>query len=128
MVLRWKLWTRSALSGTTSARCSLSSWVVTPTGQRLVWHRCDWMHPTANMKPRAELHQSAPSAMARAMADADTSLPLAPILIRCRMPAPTRVFCTSISPSTSGVPSESENSSGAAPVPPSAPSTTMKSG
>ena len=66
--------------------------------------------------------------MARAIADADTSLPLAPIFIRWRTPAPTSVFCTSISPSTSGVPSESENSSGAAPVPPSAPSTTMKSG
>ena len=38
------------------------------------------MQPSANMKPRAELHQSAPSAMARAMSKAVTILPLAPML------------------------------------------------
>jgi hypothetical protein len=39
------------------------------------------MQPSANMKPRAELHQSAPSAMVRAMSKALTTLPAAPI--RC---------------------------------------------
>ena len=105
----------------------MRSWVVTPTGHLLVWQRCDWMQPTANMKARAELHQSAPSAIDRAIADAVTILPLAPTLSRSRMPAPTSVFWTASSPSLSGAPSESENSSGAAPVPPSPPSTTMKS-
>ena len=62
------------------------------------------------------------------MALAETSLPLAPIFTRSRRPAPTIVFCTIIIPSTRGIPRESENSSGAAPVPPSPPSTTMKSG
>lgn len=55
-------------------------------------------------------------------------LPLAPILIRSRRPVPTRALCTVSSSSVSGVPTWSANSSGAAPVPPSAPSTTMKSG
>ena len=32
--------------------------MVTPTGHLLVWHRWDWMQPTANMNARAELHQS----------------------------------------------------------------------
>ena len=36
------------------------SWLVTPVGQWPVWHGCAWMQPTANMKPRAALHQSAP--------------------------------------------------------------------
>ena len=98
-VLRWNCWTRSALSGTTSARCSLGSWVVTPTGHWLVWQRCAWMQPTAIMKARAELHQSAPRAIDWAMADAVTILPLAPTLMRSRTPAPTSTFCTSMSPS-----------------------------
>ncbi len=41
---------------------------------------------------------------------------------------PTSVLCTSSRPSCSGAPTWSVNSSGAAPVPPSPPSTTMKSG
>src|SRR5262249_10347351 len=98
-----------------------------PTGHLLVWQRWDWMQPTANMKARAELHQSAPSAIDLAIAEAVTILPLAPILNRSRTPAPTNVFSTVSSPSLSGAPRESENSSGAAPVPPSAPSTTTKS-
>ena len=50
---------------------------------------CDWMQPSENMKPRAELHQSAPSAMARAMSKAVMILPAAPILMRWRAPMPT---------------------------------------
>ena len=78
------------------ARCSFGSCVVTPTGHLLVWHRWDWMQPTANMNARAELHQSAPIAIERAIAEAVTILPLAPILNRSRTPAPTRVFCTTM--------------------------------
>ena len=62
---RWKLRTRSVLSSTTSARARVGSCVATPVGQRSVWQLSDWMQPSANMKPRAELHQSAPSAKAR---------------------------------------------------------------
>ena len=47
----------------------------TPVGQRSVWQLSDWMQPSANMKPRAELHQSAPIAIARAMSKAVAILP-----------------------------------------------------
>ncbi len=56
------------------------------------------------------------------------TLPLAPTLTRSRRPTPTSALCTVISPSVNGVPMWSSYSSGAAPVPPSPPSTTMKSG
>jgi hypothetical protein len=46
----------------------------------------------ANMKPRAELAQSAPSASALAMSKAVTSLPDAPIFTRSRSPAPRSVL------------------------------------
>ena len=86
------------------------------------------MQPSANMKPRAELHQSAPSAMTRAMSKALMILPAAPILMRSRALMPISALCTKFNPSRIGMPRWSVNSSGAAPVPPSLPSTTMKSG
>ena len=55
------------MSGTTKARWRERSCVATPVGQRSVWQLSDWMQPSENMKPRAELHQSAPIAIARAM-------------------------------------------------------------
>ncbi len=61
------------------------------------------------------------------MSAAVTSLPLAPTRISSRIPAPTSVLWTRVRPSRSGAPIALENSSGAAPVPPSPPSTTMKS-
>ena len=62
------------------------------------------------------------------MSEPVATLPLAPSLIRPRRPAPTSALCTVIRPSVSGVPTWSAYSIGAAPVPPSAPSTMMKSG
>ena len=114
--------------GTTSAFWRSGSCVVTPVGQWPVWQFCAWMQPSANMKPRAELHQSAPSAIMRAMSKALITLPAQPRRMRARRFRPTSVLCTSSRPSCSGAPTWSVNSSGAAPVPPSAPSTTMKSG
>ncbi len=127
-VFWWKLKTRSALSGTTSARMRRGSCVVTPVGQWPVWQVCACRQPRANMKPRAELHQSAPMAMVRAMSNAVTILPLAATRTRSRRFTPTSELCTSMSASRSGAPTWSVNSSGAAPVPPSPPSTTTKSG
>ena len=127
-VLSWKLATRVALSGTTRAFWRAASCVATPVGQWPVWQFCAWMQPRAIMKPRPALHQSAPSAIMRAMSKAVITLPAAPILMRWRRPTPISVLCTSSSPSCSGTPTWSVNSTGAAPVPPSAPSTTMKSG
>ena len=80
------------------------------------------------MKPRALLHQSAPKAKVRATSKALMILPLAPKRMCSRKPTPTSVLCTKRRPSCMGVPMWSENSKGAAPVPPSAPSMTMKSG
>ena len=80
------------------------SWVATPTGQRSVWQLWDWMQPTANMKPRAALHQSAPSAMARAMSKPDTILPAAPSLMRSRAPMPISALWTKLRPSRIGMP------------------------
>jgi hypothetical protein len=58
------------------ARWRSGSWVATPVGQAPVWQDCAWMQPIANMKPRAALHQSAPSASTRAMSKAEVILPL----------------------------------------------------
>ena len=80
------------------------------------------------MNPRAELHQSAPSASTRAMSKPVMIRPAAPSRIVSRSPAPTRQLWANTSPSRKGVPMWSTNSSGAAPVPPSVPSMTMKSG
>jgi hypothetical protein len=52
--------------------------VATPVGQLPVWQVCAYKQPSANMKPRAELHQSAPSVITRAMSNALTSLPAQP--------------------------------------------------
>ena len=81
------------------------------------------------MKPRAALHQSAPSAIVRAMSNAVMTLPLAPMLDLARAGSGRPGCCArAAAPSRSGAPTWSVNSSGAAPVPPSPPSTTMKSG
>ncbi len=66
----------------------------------------------ANMKPRAELAQSAPMARTLAMSKALTILPLAPSLILSRRFRPTRVLCTNSRPSRSGTPMWSVNSTG----------------
>ncbi len=63
------------LVGTTSACWRSGSCVVTPVGQLPVWQVCAWMQPSAIMKPRAALHQSAPSAIIRAMSKAVITLP-----------------------------------------------------
>ena len=71
---------------------------------------------------------SAPRATLVAIEKPLFTLPDAMTLMRSRRSAATSALWTNDSPSLSGVPTESENSSGAAPVPPSPPSTVMKSG
>ena len=84
--------------------CATGSCVATPVGQRSVWQLSDWMQPSENMKPRAELHQSAPSAIALAISKAVTILPRAPMRMRSRAPMPTSALCTKTRPSRSGMP------------------------
>ena len=55
-------------------------------------------------------------------------LPLAPIFILSLRPAPISALCTNLRASSRGRPTWLVNSCGAAPVPPSPPSMTMKSG
>ncbi len=99
-----------------------------PVGQWLELQRSAWMQPSANIIARAALQMSAPSATLVAIWNPVFTLPDATRRTWSRSPTPTSALCTNDSPSFSGVPMESENSSGAAPVPPSAPSTVMKSG
>src|ERR1700726_880180 len=75
----------------------------------------------------AELHQSAPIAIARAMSKAVAIFPAAPMRMRSRALMPINALWTKLTPSRIGMPIWSMNSSGAAPVPPSLPSTTIKS-
>ena len=98
----WKLATRWALSGTTMARWRHLFCVATPVGHLSVWQDCDCTQPTANMNPRAALHQSAPSDNVRAMSKAVTTRPLAPSFTRPRKPAPTRQLCANVRPSRRG--------------------------
>ena len=64
------------------------------------------------MKPRAELHQSAPIAIARAMSNAVAILPAAPIRMRSRALMPISALWTKLTPSRIGMPRWSMNSSG----------------
>src|SRR3546814_9473528 len=57
-VFSWNWNTRADLSPVSSLRQRFGSWVATPVGQWSVWQLSDWMQPSANMKPRAALHQS----------------------------------------------------------------------
>ena len=86
------------------------------------------MQPTAIIIARAEFVKSAPWMRRLTISVPVAILPEAPTLIFLRSPAPTSALCTIISPWVSGSPTLSSNSSGAAPVPPSDPSTMMKSG
>ena len=127
-VFSWYWNTRCFLSSTTRARARVGSCVATPTGHVLVWHVCAWMHPIANIMARADIVKSAPWQMRLTMSMPVATLPLAPILTWWRSPTPTRALCTNISASVRGMPTWSSNSTGPAPVPPSEPSTMMKSG
>ena len=120
--------TRLPLSSTSMARIRRGSCVATPTGHSFVWHFCAWMHPVAIIIARADMVKSAPWIRRLTMSEPVATLPAAPSLIMWRRPVPTSALCTSMRPSVSGVPTRSEYSSGAAPVPPSEPSTMMKSG
>ncbi|MCU1696637.1 MAG: hypothetical protein JWR34_2700 [Mycobacterium sp.] len=99
-----------ALSGTLSARVRAGSWVATPVGQWLVLHLSAWMQPTANIMARADIVKSAPWHTRLTMSTPLATLPDAPTRMRSRRPEPTRLLCTSIRPSVSGMPTWSSNS------------------
>ena len=82
----------------------------------VVWYMC----------ARVDVH--ACCVCVRACVCALLTLPDAISLTWCLTPAPRSTLLANVSPSTSGVPTELENSGGAAPVPPSPPSMVIKSG
>mmetsp|Transcript_14735 Transcript_14735/g.41489 ORF Transcript_14735/g.41489 Transcript_14735/m.41489 type:complete len:206 (-) Transcript_14735:1099-1716(-) len=107
---------------------SSGSRVVMPVGHLLVLHLRAWMHPRANIMARAEFITSAPRDMVRTSENPVRALPEAMMLTFSRIPAAVRMSWTKARPSLRGVPTRLLNSGGAAPVPPSPPSTVMKSG
>jgi hypothetical protein len=102
--------------------------VVIPVGQVFLWHFSAWMQPSANMKPRAEVTKSAPAASAQAISPGFTSLPLATMRMRSLSPISLRKSTSRGSASRIDMPTRSINGMGEAPVPPSPPSSVMKSG
>ena len=126
-VLRWNWWTRSDLSGTSRARCSLGSWVVTPDRAlvrvaALRLDAADGEHegPGRVAPVRAQGHRAGHRRRRHHLAAGADLEPVADA-------GADQGVLHREQPFGEGAPSESENSSGAAPVPPSPPSTTMKS-
>ena len=127
-VSRWKFATRSALLVTTMALFLDGFCVAIPVGQWSVLQVLACIQPSDNMKLRAELTASAPKANARTIWNAENIFPDAIILTLSRTPIPSKALFTNIKASRIGVPTEFVISVGAAPVPPSPPSTVIKSG
>ena len=121
-----------------TTRCDFVGYIKGPLADRILGRYTDrtaicvtglsWIQPTANMNPRAEFAQSAPIERARAMSKAVTSLPLAP-----------RHTCSAQASSAQGIVNKDKafiewhahmigKFKRCGPVPPSLPSTTMKSG
>ncbi|MNY30402.1 hypothetical protein D3C86_1645100 [compost metagenome] len=123
----WKRATRMLFSSGTSPFTNLGSCVATPVGQVFAWHSKAWIQPKANIIPLAELQRSAPVANVLMMSKPVMTLPLQIILIWSLIPKPFRQSYTKASASLNGMPTWSEYSCGAAPVPPSPPSTVIKS-
>jgi hypothetical protein len=109
------------------ARYRFSSMVATPVGQRPEEQSRAWMQPNENMKGLAMLHQSAPNAQILTISYPLTIFPEAATLILSLNPAPLSALSTNTTASRNGLPRWSVNSTGAAQVPPSDPSTVMKS-
>src|SRR5207237_10852571 len=65
---------------------------------------------TTLFRSRAELHQSAPIDIARAISNAVATLPEAPILMRSRTFSPISALCTKLTPSRIGMRSEEHTS------------------
>jgi hypothetical protein len=86
------------------------------------------MHPILVTKARAAHVMSAPRAIVRISENPLQTRPEALILTFAHKSAPINMFLTTTNPSSNGNPIELVYSGGAAPVPPSPPSTVMKSG
>ena len=115
--------TRCALSFGLSPFCKSSSWVVIPVGQVFLLHCNACTQPNANIKPRAELTQSAPRQSAAATPPGLIILPEQITRMRWRRPCCCNLPTTRSRLHRTGRPMKSIRLWGAAPVPPSALST-----
>src|SRR3712207_4148577 len=85
------------------------------------------MQPTANIGSRATLSMSQPSAIATTALSGSPSFPLPMNVTSWAIPALAKIEYTRLNPTRNGSDTESEKTSGAAPVPPSPPSIVTKS-
>ena len=123
-----KIGNKMFFSSTTRPYCKRLFWVATPVGQVFALHCFVCTHPAAIIIARAELHISAPNAMFVSISKPLVTFPLQIIFILSRTLMPTNALWTKTNPASKGVPIKLVYSTGAAPVPPSAPSTVIKSG
>ena len=86
------------------------------------------MQPKANIIALAQLHISAPKERFFTKSKPVATFPEAMIFTCLRIEKPFKASSTKANASRKGIPTELENSNGAAPVPPSPPSTVIKSG
>ena len=102
--------------------------MATPVGQVFVLHSNACIQPNDSIMDLAALHISAPSEKFFTKSNPVCTLPEAIIFICFFKPNPFSASYTNAKPSRNGIPTELLNSNGAAPVPPSPPSTVIKSG
>mmetsp|Transcript_30564 Transcript_30564/g.40375 ORF Transcript_30564/g.40375 Transcript_30564/m.40375 type:complete len:227 (-) Transcript_30564:3696-4376(-) len=98
---------------------SSSFWVVMPTGQLLVWQTRAIMHPSATMAMVPKPYSSAPNRAAIITSHPDFKPPSTRRSTRSRKPFCIKVRCTSVKPSSQGLPACLMELRGDAPVPPS---------
>ena len=104
------------------------SWVCHAVGQVFRLHLSAWMQPSENMKPRAEVTKSAPAQIAQATSPGHDQLAAGDDADALLQPVPVAHVHHPRQRLASGMPTRSISGIGAAPVPPSPPSTVMKSG
>ncbi len=92
-----------------------------------MWHFCAWMQPIESIGSRAMLSMSQPSAMATIALSGRPSLPPPMNVTSSVSPASAKTRKTRLKATRNGRETESLNTSGAAPVPPSPPSMVTKS-
>ena len=102
--------------------------MATPVGQVFLWQSKAWIQPRENIIPLALAHKSAPRDNFFRISIPFKILPEATILISFFKLNPIKASTTKTKASRKGIPTELVYSKGAAPVPPSPPSTVIKSG
>ena len=106
---------------------SSGRWVAMPTGQLSRWHERTMRQPSARRSDVPNAYSSAPSSAATTTSRPVLKPPSARSRTRLRRWFATSACCASASPSSHGTPALLIETSGLAPVPPSAPAMWMTS-